>query len=102
MLDRGWVLNQRRWDRLGRRSRCVDGPFDIPYPHETSTLVVLHWMHVEEFILQVVEIVVIKVKASLEGTVGYTSLPFQEGDDLVENFIEGHGGPSTTWALPFC
>jgi hypothetical protein len=63
----------------------------LPNPHETSTLVISHWVHVKEFILQVVEVVIIKVEASLEGTIGYPSLAFEEVDDLGEHFIEGHG-----------
>jgi hypothetical protein len=47
-------------------------------------------MHIEEFILQIVEVVVIKIEASLEGTIRYPSLAFQEVDDLGENLIEGH------------
>jgi hypothetical protein len=47
-------------------------------------------MHVEKFILQIVEVVVIEVKASLEGTIGHPSLAFQKVDDLGEDFIEGH------------
>jgi hypothetical protein len=48
-------------------------------------------MHIEEFILQVVEVVVIEVEASFQRTIGYPSLAFELGDDLVENVIEGHG-----------
>jgi hypothetical protein len=60
-------------------------------PHETSTLVVSHGMHVEEFILQVVEVVVIEVEASFQRTIRYPSLAFEEVDDLGKNVIEGHG-----------
>jgi hypothetical protein len=55
-------------------------------------------MHVEEFILQVVEVVVIEVKSSLEGTIRYPSLAFEEVNDLGENVIEGHRRPSTALA----
>jgi hypothetical protein len=89
-VDRGCFLDQRRGDRLGRWRRCVDDPCGIAGPYETSPLVVSHWMHVKEFILQVVEVVVIKVKASLEGAIGDASLAFEEVDDLGENVIEGH------------
>jgi hypothetical protein len=60
-------------------------------PHETSTLVISHRVHVEEFILQVVEVVVIEVEASFQRTIGDPSLAFEEVNDLGENLIEGHG-----------
>jgi hypothetical protein len=44
----------------------------------------------KQLILQVVEVVVIEVKAALEGTIGDPSLAFEEVDDLGENLIEGH------------
>jgi len=62
----------------------------ITSPHETSTLVIFYRVHVKEFILQVVEVVVIEVKSSLEGTIRYPSLAFEEVNDLGENVIEGH------------
>jgi hypothetical protein len=48
-------------------------------------------MHVKEFILQIVEVVVIEVKASFQRTIRYPSLAFQQVDNLGENVIEGHG-----------
>jgi len=47
-------------------------------------------VHVEEFVLEVVEVVVIKVKASFQRTIGYPSLALQKVNDLGKNFIEGH------------
>ena len=47
-------------------------------------------MHVEDFILQVFEVVVVEVKSSFESTIGYSSLMFQEVDNLDENVIKGH------------
>jgi hypothetical protein len=44
----------------------------------------------KQLVFQVFEIVVIKVKTSLEGTIGYPSLPFEQFKDLGENVIEGH------------
>jgi hypothetical protein len=67
-------------------------------PHETSTLIVSYWIHVEELILQVVEVGVIEVEASFQRTIGYPSLALQEVDDLGKNFIEGHGCSSTALA----
>ena len=51
-------------------------------------------MHVEKFILQIVEVVVIEVEASFQRTVGYPSLAFEEVNDLGKNVIEGHVGRS--------
>jgi hypothetical protein len=51
-------------------------------------------MHVEDFILQVVEVVVIEVEASFQRTIGYTSLTFKQFECLGEDFIEGHRPPS--------
>src|SRR4030095_15527425 len=90
-LDRCCFLGQRRWGRLGRRSRCVDGPFDLAGPHETSTLVISHWVHVEEFCFEGFEILVIQAEPYLKGWVGNSPLAFEESDDLVEDFIEYHG-----------
>jgi len=59
-------------------------------PHETSTLVITHRVYVKEFILQIVEVVVIEVEASFQRTVGYPSLAFEEVNDLGKNVIEGH------------
>jgi len=63
----------------------------VTSPHETSTLVVSYWMHVEEFVLEIIEVVVIEVKASFQRTIGYPSLACEEVDDLGKNFIKGHG-----------
>src|SRR5215831_4076613 len=84
--SRGEYWGFRDWGR--RRGYCL-----LTNPHKTSILVVSHWMHVEEFILQIVEVVVIEVKASLEGTIGYPSLACEEVDDLGEHLIKGHSRP---------
>ena len=47
----------------------------------------------DDLVFQVVEVVVIKVKASLEGTIGYPTLAFQQVNDLGEHLIEGHSRP---------
>jgi hypothetical protein len=84
----GWSRGEC-WGFRDRERRCCWSL--LTSPHETSPLVVSHWMHVKEFILQVVEVVVIEVKASFQRTIGHTSLAFEEVDDLGENVIEGHG-----------
>jgi hypothetical protein len=56
----------------------------------------------KQLVLQVVEVVVIEVKASFQRTIGYPSLALEEVDDLGKNVIEGHSGPSAVWASPRC
>ena len=86
----GLFLAAGGWGGLGRWSRCVHGPFDIPSPHETSPSSSRTGMHVEDFRLEGFEILVIQAEPYLEGWIRHTSLPFQEGDDLVENVVKCH------------
>jgi hypothetical protein len=65
-------------------------PCSVASPNETSSFVIDDWVNIEDFFLQVLDIVVIDVKASLEGTIRDPSLAFEEVDDLGKNFIEGH------------
>jgi hypothetical protein len=73
--------------------------FRCASPHETSTFVIDHRVNVENFIFQVFEVVVIEVEASFESTIGHSSLPFQECDDLVEDVVECHGRLPLGWRL---
>ena len=84
------VLGRKLLGWLGRGSGDFVGTFDVTSPDESPPFVVSYWMHVEEFILQIVEVVVIKVEASFQRTIGHPSLAFEEVDDLRKNFIEGH------------
>jgi len=59
-LRGGLFLGSKLWCWLGRLSDAFLDAFSCASPLETSTLVVSYWMHVEEFILQVVEVVVIE------------------------------------------
>src|SRR5215471_8733822 len=89
-LRRLLSLGSRRWCCLSRlRGICLSACC-VTSPNETSAFVIDNWVHIEEFVLQIVEIVVIEGKASLEGTIRYPSLAFQEVDDLGEDVIEGH------------
>src|SRR5215831_2417142 len=92
---RGWLMGlcQRWLCRLVRWrgwSHCL---FDMTSPDEPPPFIISYWMHVEDFILQIVEVVVIKVKASLEGTIGYPSLAFQQFNNLRQHLIKGHSRP---------
>ncbi len=48
------------------------------------------WLRVEQFLLESFEILVIQAEPYFEGWIRHTSLPFQEGDDLVEDVVECH------------
>jgi hypothetical protein len=73
------------FQRLGAALRLV-------LAHQPSAALIDYLRRGEkDFVFQVVEVVVIEVKASLEGTIGYPSLAFEQFKDLGENVIEGHG-----------
>jgi hypothetical protein len=99
----GWLcLHNRLWWWLSRlRGNCLCA-CRVASPHETSSFVIDDWVNIEDFFLQVLDIVVIDVKASLECPIRYTSLAFEQVNDLGENLIEGHGCPSAVWAFPLC
>src|SRR5689334_16086854 len=60
----------------------------------------------DEFVLQIVQGCVVKLKFPLEGTVGQASPALEHGYRLVENLLKGHrqsslyrgGGHKTVWA----
>jgi hypothetical protein len=66
-------------------------PFDITSPDEPPPVIISHRMYVEEFCFEGFEILVIQAKSDLEGWIRDPSLAFQEGDDLIEQFIKRHG-----------
>jgi hypothetical protein len=84
-----------RWGRLIKLHQTISSCIWVLSQHqcaaETSTLVILYRVNVKEFILQIVEVVVIKVEASFQRTIRHTSLAFQEGEDLFEDFVKCHG-----------
>jgi hypothetical protein len=59
-------------------------------PHETSTLVISHWMHVEEFFFEDIQVLVIQIEAHLEGAIRHPALTLEQCEYLGENLIEGH------------
>jgi hypothetical protein len=75
-------LSRGRGDFL---SICRVASPDEPYP-----FVIDDWVNIENFFLQVLDIVAIDIKASLDGTIRDPSLAFEEVDDLGKNVIEGH------------
>jgi len=82
-----WRSGRLRWlcgDRGRWRAR-------FPNPHQPSASFIDNLRRGEQdFVFQVVEIVVIEVKSSLEGTIRYPPLAFQEVDNLGEHLIKGH------------
>jgi hypothetical protein len=90
-LRGGLFLGSRLWCWRSRRSGDFLSACRVASPDETPSVVISYRVHVKEFILQVVEVVVIKVEASFQCTIGYASLAFEEVNDLGENVIEGHG-----------
>ena len=90
-MARCCFLGQRRWDRLGRRSRCFDGPFDIPCPDQYRAFFVHRKSFgFDHFVFEVFEILVIEVKPSFQGTIRDTLLTLEQFEDLVEDVVEGH------------
>jgi len=88
---RGWLfLSSRLLYRLSRWSGDFVGTFGVTSPDETPPFVISHWVNIEDFFLQVLDIVVIDIKASLDGTIRDPSLAFEEVNDLGKNVIEGH------------
>src|SRR5262249_17114612 len=93
---RSWSLFHNRLRRsLVGLAGCFLEVFGYTRPRESSFICLyLRFMDIQEFIFQIVEVVVIEVKASFQRTVGDTSLTFEQFECLGEDFIEGHGHPS--------
>jgi hypothetical protein len=88
---RGWLfLDSRRLCCVSKlRGNCLSACC-VTSPNETSSFVIDNWVNIEDFVLQIVEIVVIEVKSSFESTIRYPSLAFEKVNDLGEHLIEGH------------
>src|SRR5215813_1264470 len=83
-------LGSRLFGWLSRGSGDFGCPRSVASPNETSPFVIDNWVNVEDFFLQVLDIVVIDIIASLEGTIRYPSLAFEERDDLGEDVVKRH------------
>jgi hypothetical protein len=71
------LLGSRRLCWLSRgRGDCLSACC-VASPDKPPLFVLSYWMHVEKFIFQVFEVIVVKVKTSLESPIGDTSLAFQ-------------------------
>src|SRR5262249_54535152 len=91
-LREGLLLGCKRlWCLLSWLSDDFLDAFSCASPHETSTFIISHRVHVEEFCFEGFEIIVIEAEPYFEGWIRHPSLAFEEVDDLGENLIEGHG-----------
>jgi hypothetical protein len=86
----GLLLGRRLLRWLSNGSGDCLSACRVASPDETSPLVVSYWMHVEEFLFEDIQVLVIQIEAHLQGAIGHASLAFEEVDDLGKNFIEGH------------
>jgi hypothetical protein len=50
--------------------------------------------------LQILEDLIIELELPFERTIGYPASTLQHSQGLVHNFLEGHGRPSISLALP--
>ena len=77
---------------LRRLRGCGGSPCGVPNPDQDASILVRRdTLGINQFFLEDIEVLVIQIKAHLQGAIGYPSLALQEVDDLGKNFIEGHG-----------
>src|SRR5262245_28325320 len=80
----------------------LDGPRDWLWSHSSiagpdqhgAILVDGQLVDLDDFGLQILEILVIQAKLSLEGAIRYTSLALEHGECLIQDFLQCHGQPS--------
>ena len=91
-LRGGLFLGSRRLCWLSRGRGCGRGFCSVPNPHEHSAIFIRgELLCLDDLCLEGFEILVIEAEPYLEGRIRYSSLAFQEGDDLFEDFIKRHG-----------
>src|SRR6516164_1408559 len=87
-------LHTRLWCWLSKwRGNCLSA-CRVASPDETSIIFIEHRVREKQLVLQVFEVVVIKVKASFQRTIGYPSLAFEQCECLVQDLLKGHRPPS--------
>src|SRR5262245_60302987 len=89
---RSWNLfsNRLRRSLVGSAGRSLE-VCGGTRPREASLICLyLRFMDIEEFPFQVFQVGIIQIKASLEGTVGYPSLAFEERDHLFQDVVKRH------------
>jgi len=88
---RGWLfLGSRLWWCLNRLKGDFLSACRVTSPDEPPPVIISHRVHVEEFGFEGFEILVIQAEPYLEGGIRYSSLSFQEGDNLFEDVVECH------------
>jgi hypothetical protein len=87
-----YLHNRLWWWRSRVRGNGLSS-YRVTSPDEPPPVIIANWVHVEDFVLQIVEVVVIQIKAPLQCPIRHTSLTLEQFEDLGENRIEGHRGP---------
>jgi hypothetical protein len=84
----------------GRGRSWRRGRTDSSRPDQATAVVIDHvWVGVEEFVLQVLEDVIIEIELPFEGAISHAASTLQHRHRLIKNLLEGHGRPSTKLAL---
>src|SRR5215813_8663058 len=71
-------LHNRLLYRLSRWSSDFVGTFGVASPDEPPPFVISHWVHVEEFFLEHIEVLVVQIEAHLQGAIRHSSLTLEE------------------------
>ena len=84
MLDQAIAMLQRRGRAAGNTG-----------PDEAAPRIVAYlWVGVEEFVLQIIEDILLQLELPLEGTIGDPATPLEHGHGLLEHLLKGHRPPS--------
>src|SRR2546422_9770656 len=84
-------LCKRLLCRLVRLSGCFRCPCTFPSPDQNSAILVSREaLGMDNFFLEVFDVVVINRKASLECPIRHPSLTLEERNDLFENVVKCH------------
>jgi hypothetical protein len=73
----------------------------LPWVRYQATVVVIDyvWLCVQEFVLEVLEGILIQVELPFECLIGHAASPLEHRPRLIENLLEGHGCPSISLAV---
>jgi hypothetical protein len=90
-VARGDVLRHRRRGRLrSRRTRCWEGLRGTCPDQHASVLISGDLLRVEEFVLKIIEGLLIQVKLALERPIRHTLALVQGIDKVIEECVEIH------------
>jgi hypothetical protein len=85
------VLYKRLLCRLVRLRGCFSCPIDVTSPDQNSPILVSGYaLGVNQFFFEDIQILIIQLETHLERSIGHTSLAFQKGNDLFEDFVKRH------------